>query len=79
MMYIIEKNGLQPEYVQPEQEQIYVIKHFKTAVDAEGNEVEVVDDSRVERVTIGQLENRKAQYQSMIDEINDELSKISKL
>lgn len=79
MTYIIEKNGLQPEYAQPVQEQVYVIKHFKTAIDVEGNEVEVVDENRLERVTVAQLEAQKASYQKMIDEIDAKLAQIAKL
>lgn len=79
MTYVIEKNGVQPEYVQPEQEQVYVVKYFKTAIDAEGNEVEVVDENRVERVTLKQLEAQKVSYQNQIKEIDVKIAEIAKL
>lgn len=78
-MYVIEKNGLQPEYSQPVQEQVYVIKHFKTAKDVEGADVEVVDENRIERVTVKQLEAQKVSYQNMIKEIDNKLLEITKL
>lgn len=81
MTYVIEKNGLQPEFVQPAQEQVQVftVKYFKTAVDVEGNKVEVVDDNRIENVTIKQLEAQKVSYQNMIKEIDNKLLEITKL
>lgn len=78
-MFKIIKNGTEPQYVQPEQEQVYEIQYFKTATDVEGNEVEVVDENRREHLTVKQLESQKLSYQNQIKEIDLKLSEIAKL
>ena len=61
---------------QPEQVKTYTIKYTKVVKDLEGNDVEVIDDQRIEVVTKEQLESQKAQYQRMITEIDAKLSEI---
>jgi len=78
-MFKIIKNGTEPQYVQPEQEQVYEIQYFKTAVDVEGNEVEVVDENRREHLTVTQLESQKASLQAQIKEVDLKLAEIAKL
>ena len=74
MSYIIEAGTqIMP---QPEQVKTYTIKYTKVVKDLEGNDVEVIDDQRIEVVTKEQLESQKAQYQRMITEIDAKLSEI---
>lgn len=77
MDYIIEKSGIEPQYVEAQPEQVFQIKYVKTALDVEGNEVEVIDENRVERVTVAQLESQKASLQAQIKEIDSKLAQIS--
>jgi hypothetical protein len=78
-MFKIIKNGTEPKSTQAGHDLFYEVKYFKTAIDREGNEVEVVDDERVERVTVSQLEAQKVGYQNMIKEIDSKLLEITKL
>lgn len=78
-MFKIIKSGTEPRIVQSEQEQVFEIQYFKTAIDAEGNEVEVVDEFRRERLTVAQLEAQKLSYQNQIKEIEAKLAEIAKL
>lgn len=78
-MFKIIKNGTEPQYVQPEQEQVYEIQYFKTAIDAEGKEVEVVDENRREHLTVTQLNAQKASLQAQIKEVDAKLAEIAKL
>jgi len=78
-MFKIIKSGTEPRMVQPEQEQVYEIQYFKTAIDADGKEVEVVDEFRREQKTISQLEADKTALQAQIKEIDLKLAEIAKL
>ncbi len=78
-MFKIIKNGTEPQYVQPEQEQVFEIQYFKTATLENGSEVEVVDDNRREHLTVSQLNAQKASLQAQIKEVDLKLAEIAKL
>jgi len=78
-MFKIIKNGTEPQYVQPKQEKVYEIQYFKTAVDVNGKEVEVIDENRREHLTVTQLNAQKASLQAQIKEIELKLTEIAKL
>lgn len=78
-MFKIILSGTEPRMVQPEQEQVYEIQYFKTAIDADGKEVEVVDEFRRERKTVAQLEADKTALQAQIKEVDAKLADIAKL
>lgn len=78
-MFKIIPSGTEPRMVQPEQEQVYEIQYFKTAIDVDGKEVEVVDENRREHLTVTQLNAQKASLQAQIKEIDAKLAEIAKL
>ena len=57
----------------------YTIQTTRMAKAVDGKEVEVIDDNYTERVTVSELESRKATYQKAIDEIDAKLDTIKSL
>lgn len=78
-MFKIIKNGTEPKFTEAVPEQVYEVQYFKTATDVEGKEVEVVDDQRIQRITVSQLEAQKVSLQNQIKEIDTKLLEIAKL
>lgn len=79
MDYTIEKVELPQLNVPITQPDVYEIKRVKTVTDVSGNEVEVLDDTQTERLTLQQLQDKKARLQAEIKEIDGMLVAISKL
>lgn len=80
--FVIDKSTvIEPQMMemQPVERKVFTIKYFKTAIDVDGNEVQVVDDYRTEQVTVEQLESQKISLQNAIKEIDAKLAEISKL
>ncbi len=77
--YIIEAGQPVEVMPQPQQEQVYTIKYTKVVKDLEGNDVEIIDDQRTERVTISQLESQKQGYQNAIKQVDEKLAKIKEM
>jgi len=82
MDYIITKETItEPGMVemQPVEKEIIKINYLKTATDAEGKEVQVIDESRVEETSREQLEAQIVSHQNAILEIHAKLEAIAKL
>lgn len=76
MNFIIEKAQ---EPTQPIETDMYVVKYTKVAKTEDGTEVEVIDENRIEQVTVAQLEEQKKSYQNAIIEIDEKLKIIGEL
>lgn len=61
------------------QENVYIIKHFKTAIDMDGNPVSILDEDNIERVTISELQDQKISHQDAIAKIDELLAQIEEL
>ena len=77
MGFIIEENTNQPAETQPVK--TYTIKYTKEVEDVEGNKVTIIDEARTETVTKEGLLAQKAQYEKLIEEIDEKLAKIGEL
>lgn len=67
------------EKIDDKQEQVYEVQYFKLEEDADGHQVEVIDQDRKEGITVKQLKEQKAYFQAQIKEIELKLAEIAKL
>lgn len=67
------------EKIDDKQEQVYEVQYFKLEEDADGHQVEVIDQDRKEGLAVGQLKEQKAYFQAQIKEIDLKLAEIAKL